>query len=189
MKKILIFLILGVLSIGIAWHDAQATSIIAMSDDAMADAAEVIVQGTIVKVEPFQYDARTILTKVTTQVEDYLKAPDGTEQDGTYVFYTRGGQLGDVVQTVSGEFQAVEGKAVIVFLERIKKYGGLPMVLGLKTGAYWIEDAPEVDGRSERMTRERFARACGAVKPERVPLKDVRARIQKRVQKKQGGMK
>lgn len=180
MKNLLIALFLTLLPLEFALiGEAHATTIVALSDDELVDEAGAIVHGTIVETESIQYDAKTILTKVTLKVESYLKKPEGSTQEQTFVFYTRGGSIGDIVQRVSGEFRAIVGAEVIVFLEKIKKYGDLWMVLGLRTGAYWIEN--DAESASEKMTRERFSLACGKAKPQRVSLKTVRERIIRRV--------
>ena len=180
MRRLIIAMFLTLSPMCAAWlNEAHATTIMALSDEELIDKAEVIVHGTIVRVESFQYDTHTILTKVTLRVEEFFKTPDGISEGTEFDFYTRGGTLGDMVQTVSGEFRAVEGAEVIVFLEKIRKYNGLWMVLGLKTGAYWIENSN--DSAPEKMTRERFSLACGKVKPESVPLKSIRERIIRRV--------
>ena len=182
MKNLLIAMVLILLPMGFAFiQEAHATTIVALSDDELVDEAGAIVHGTIIQTEPIQYDARTILTKVTLRVESYLKMPEGSTEEQEFVFYTRGGSIGDIVQTVSGEFRAVEGAEVIVFLEKIKKYGDLWMVLGLRTGAYWVEKTNDSDSNTEKMVRERSPMACGPVKPQRVPLKAIRERIVRRV--------
>ena len=173
MKRLILILLLGLLPMGCLWmSDAEATTIVALSDEELIDESGAIVHGTIVKTEPFYFDARTILTKVTLRVDEFLKVPEGTGEEAEFVFYTRGGAVGDVIQTVSGEFRAVEGDEVIVFLEKIKKFGGLWMVLGLKTGAYRIESGE---------TRERNPMACGPVHMPKVPVREVRDRIRRRV--------
>ncbi len=168
-------------------QSAHATTLAALSDEELVDGAGAIVHGTIIQKESIQYDARTILTKVTLRVEEYLKLPEGSSEGQEFVFYTRGGEIGDVVQTVAGEFIAVEGAEVIVFLEKIKKYGDLWMVLGLRTGAYSVEKMEESDAQAEKMVFERKPLACGPVKPQRVALKDIRERIVRRVAKSRPG--
>ncbi|MBO4351777.1 MAG: hypothetical protein J6A01_12660 [Proteobacteria bacterium] len=188
MKKLFIATLLVLVPLGFfSIHPVHATTLAALSDEDLIDKSGAIVHGTIIQKESIQYDARTILTKVTLRVEEYLKKPEGSTEDSEFVFYTRGGVIGDVVQTVAGEFRAVEGAEVIVFLEKIKKYGDLWMVLGLRTGAYWVEKADEADAHAEKMVLERSPIACGPVKPQKVALREVRERIIRRVAKSRPG--
>lgn len=118
---------------------AQATSVISLGDEKLARDADFILHATILETESFYYDAHTILTRVTVRVHEYLKTPDADRSE-TFVFYTRGGQFGDVVQTVHGEFLPEKGREIVVFLEKIRKYGGLPMVFGLTQGAFVVDN-------------------------------------------------
>lgn len=115
--------------------EALASTVMALSDEQLVEMSDDIIHLTILKTEGIQFNETTILTKVTAVVQESYKnssIPTGSE----YVFYSRGGSYEDFSQTVSGEFIPKEGMEVVVFLEKIKRYGNVPMVLGMTQGAF-----------------------------------------------------
>ena len=128
---------------------ASATSVIELTDDQFVSLSSEIVHGRIQSVESFAYSEQVILTRVTLEVQTWLKPADKT--DDVFVFYTRGGTVGDKSQTIPGEVEPVVGDEVVVFLERIPRYQNYPMVLGLKQGAYYAE--ADAAGRQKRMAQ------------------------------------
>ena len=115
----------------------QATTVVSLSDESLAAMADYIVHGVIASVEPVRVD-QTILTRVTLRVEHWLK-PGNTDEPAVFVFYTRGGVVGDTAVTIPGEMQPVIGTEVVVFLERIHRFNDVPMLLGLLQGAFFVE--------------------------------------------------
>ena len=126
---------------------ASATSVIELTDDQFVSLSSEIVHGTIQSVESFEYSDSIVLTRVTLEVKTWLKPAD--KADSVFIFYTRGGTVGEKSQTIPGEVVPVVGDEVVVFLERIPRYQNLPMVLGLKQGAFYAE--PAVAGSKKRM--------------------------------------
>lgn len=156
-KFILIACFLTIFSCGmlIDASPVLATSVISLSDEQLAANSDYILHATILKAEPFEYNDHIILTRVTVRVHEYLKTPDNDKPE-VFEFYTRGGAIGDITQTVLGEFVPVSGAEVVVFLEKIRKYDGRPMVLGLTQGAFVVEHQPMT--RSDRKPAHRILR-------------------------------
>ena len=123
-------------------NEAFATSVIELSDAQLVEMSSEIVHGTVLEVQSVQ-SGNQILSRVTLEVTTWLKPVDQTSK--RFDFYLRGGQLGDFRQVVSGEMTVHVGEEVVVFLERIPKYGNLPMPLGLQQAAFYVEPNPEAD--------------------------------------------
>lgn len=138
MRSIILSLFLGITVALLSVTPAQATSVAALSDAQLVEFSDVIAHVTILSAEPFRFDENTILTRVTAQVRECLKSCD----DETIVFYTRGGSLEDTTQVFPGEFRPAQGNEIVVFLEKIARYGDKLMVLGLEQGAFSIVPAP-----------------------------------------------
>lgn len=135
---------------------AQATSVVSLSDAQLLDYSDYIVHATILGTESFRYDEKTIITRVTVDVHAYLKAPDGAVEGERFEFYIRGGSVDDVQQMVPGEFEPVVGTEGIYFLEKIRRFDGLPFVLGLTQGVFVVDSLPM--SRSDRKISKAFHR-------------------------------
>ncbi len=135
---------------------AQATSVVSLSDAQLVDYSDYIVHATIVRTEAVLYDDNTIITRVTVQVHGYLKAPDGASRAEQFEFYTRGGSVGDVQQMVPGEYEPAVGTEGIFFLEKIRRFAGLPFVLGLTQGVFAADKIPVT--RTDRKVSKSFHR-------------------------------
>ena len=116
---------------------AQATTVVALSDDNLTSMASHIVHGVIESVEPVHVSDAVILTRVSLRVKTWLKSDGDTPE--TFEFYTRGGTIGEITQTIPGDMQPVTGTEVVVFLERIPRFNNVPMLLGLLQGAFFVE--------------------------------------------------
>lgn len=132
----LLFIFTAVLMFPLSAH---ATSVATLTDAQLVQFSDTIAHVTILSAEPFRFDENTILTRVTAQVRECIKSCDDS---GTIVFYTRGGSLDDMTQVFPGEFKAAEGSEIVVFLEKIGRYEGRLMVLGLEQGAFRIVPVP-----------------------------------------------
>ena len=131
-------------------HSACATSVIELSDDQLVSMSSEIVHGEISAIEAVQISDSTILTRVTLEVKTWLKPSAST--NSTFEFYTRGGTIGQITQSVPGEMQPQIGDEVVVFLERIPRYDNKPMLLGLKQGAFYAVENPS--GPSKRIIQK-----------------------------------
>ena len=116
---------------------ALATTVISLSDESLTNLSDYIVHGVIESVEPVQISDKQILTRVSLSVKNWLKTSD--EKTDTFVFYTRGGKIGDIVVTVPGEMQPIVSTEVVVFLEKVPRFDDVPMLLGLLQGAFFVE--------------------------------------------------
>ncbi len=116
---------------------AQATTVVSLSDESLTDLSDYIVHGVIESVEPVQVSDKMILTRVSLSVKHWLKSSDGRPE--TFVFYTRGGKIGDIAVSVPGEMQPAVGTEVVVFLEKVPRFDNVPMLLGLLQGAFFVE--------------------------------------------------
>lgn len=116
---------------------AFATAVMALGDDQLTAAADAICYASVVAVHTVAFDDHTLLTAVNVEVIEWLKS-DSDHPPKSYTFYTRGGSANGFAQTVSGEARFYEGQKVVVFLQKIKKYRNLPMVLGLSQGAFYV---------------------------------------------------
>ena len=137
MKWLYIVMISLVALLAIPVSQVQATTVVSLSDESLTEMADYIVHGVIESVEPMQVH-NTILTRVSLRVQHWLK-PQNADVPEIFVFYTRGGTIGDMSVTIPGELKPVAGTEVVVFLERIRKYNDVPMLLGLLQGAFFVE--------------------------------------------------
>jgi|GEM_PF-4489743 len=140
---------------------AEASTVVELSPQARVDLASVIVYGRIVDltvIEPTEA-MPFAMTQYTLSVIECLK---GCEAQETITFLTRGGPFADAVQIVTGEAVLAEGETVVVFLERVKRYGNALLPLGLAQGAYVVEAEKEsLAGRPRRLRRAPEARTPG----------------------------
>lgn len=135
-RLIILAILLSVFSCFVSTHSAQATTVASLSDSQLVSYSDYIVHATILRIDPIQFDENTIITRVTVKVHRYLKVPAGDVQPEQFEFYTRGGVVGDVHQMVPGEYEPEVGTEGMFFLERIRRFQGLPFVLGLTQGVF-----------------------------------------------------
>jgi len=140
---------------------ADASTVIELSPQARVDLASVIAYGRIVDrtiIEPTE-TMPFAMTQYTLSVIECLKGCEGQE---TITFMTRGGPFADTVQIVTGEAVLAEDETVVVFLERVKRYGNALLPLGLAQGAYVVEAEKEgLASRPRRLRRAPEARTPG----------------------------
>ncbi|OJH39674.1 hypothetical protein [Cystobacter ferrugineus] len=111
---------------------ASATTMLRMDLPELSHSADVIVHGTVRRVESrWSGDRRLIVTDVEIQVTEALKGQAG----GTVLVTQSGGQVGDIGQTVSGLASFSPNEEVVVFLER---RGSAFHVSGLAQGKYKV---------------------------------------------------
>ena len=129
-------LALGALLVAVAFP-AFATTVVALDVPAMSRAADSIVQGRVVRVEPkLSKDGRRITTHVTVEVLESLKA-GGAAATGTVEIVQPGGVVGDIGQKVHGTAHLQVGDEVVTFLERrgAKAY----QLVGMAQGCFRVE--------------------------------------------------
>lgn len=146
---------------------AHATTVIELTDFQLADMAEDIIHATVLgsHVERIQ-DSGLIVTAVTVQVHEWLKNQGDTPNICT--FYTRGGAMDGLIQTVDGDPSFQDGQEIVAFLERVPRYQNKPMLLGLAQGAFLIARQPvsRIDARTGiAISRMKIARTI----PARIP--------------------
>lgn len=113
---------------------ALGTTLIAMDVPALTRASELVVRGTVVRVEPrWTEDKRRIITDSEILVSEVLK---GNLTGKTVVVMQPGGVLGDVGQMVHGTAKFSLGDEVVVFLE---KRGERAFVVGLAQGRFLVD--------------------------------------------------
>jgi hypothetical protein len=119
---------------------AFATTLIAMDVPALAKAADVVVRGTVVRVEPrWTMDGARIVTDAEILVAQTYK---GNVTGKTVVAMQPGGVVGEVGQKVHGVATFSLGDEVVVFLER---RGDRFTVTGLAQGRLYVDrSGPEV---------------------------------------------
>ena len=135
---------------------ATATTVMALNDAEYVAYSDYIVHGHVENTATEQLPNGLIVTRVTLKVIEWFKTPeDWTTLPETMVFYTRGGQQGEFVQRVSGEFNAQIGDEIIVLLEKIPRYDMRPMLVGLSSGAFAIDNTPmtHTDGKRKLLHR------------------------------------
>jgi hypothetical protein len=94
---------------------ASATSMLKVDLPELASSAEVIVHGTVRRMESrWSADGRLIVTDVEIQVTESLKGQAGS----TLLVTQPGGSVGDIGQKVSGLASFSPNEEVVVFLER-----------------------------------------------------------------------
>lgn len=120
---------------------AFATAVMALGDDQLTASADAICYASVTDVRTVAFDDQILLTAVDVDVIEWLKG-GGDHPPQSYTFYTRGGSANGFAQTVAGEAQFAKNQTAVVFLQKIKKYNNLPMVLGLSQGAFYVS-APE----------------------------------------------
>ncbi len=121
-------------SVLIAAALASATTLIAMDVPALTRAADVVVRGSVVRVESrWTLDRRRIMTDSEILVSETLKG-DGLQK--TVVVMQPGGVVGEVGQQVHGVATFAVGEEVLVFLER---RGDRYFVTGLSQGRFVVD--------------------------------------------------
>jgi len=114
--------------------NALGTTLVAMDVPALTRASDLVVRGTVVRVEPrWTEDQRRIITDSEILVSEVLK---GNVTGKTVVAMQPGGVLGDVGQMVHGTAKFSLGDEVVVFLE---KRGDRAFVVGLAQGRFLVD--------------------------------------------------
>jgi len=128
---------------------ALATTLVAMDVPALTRAADLVVRGTVVRVEPrWTSDKRRIITDSEILVSEVLK---GNVTGKTIVAMQPGGVVGDIGQLVHGAATFALGEEVVVFLER---RGDRAFVVGMAQGRFVVDRAgatPMVRGGEEAL--------------------------------------
>ncbi len=113
---------------------ALATTLVAMDVPALTRASDLVVRGTVVRVESrWTLDHQRIVTDNEILVSETLK---GNQTGKTVVAMQPGGVVGDVGQLVHGTAKFALGDEVIVFLER---RGERAFVVGLAQGRFVVD--------------------------------------------------
>lgn len=113
---------------------ALATTLIAMDVPALTRASDLVVRGTVVRVEArWTNDGRRIITDNEILVAEVLK---GAVSKKTVVAMQPGGEVGDVGQLVHGVAKFNVGDEVVVFLEA---RGERAFVVGLAQGRFVVD--------------------------------------------------
>lgn len=137
------------LPLALVASSALATTLIAMDVPALTKASDLVVRGTVVRVEArWTADGRRIMTDNEILVSDVLK---GAQPGKTIVVMQPGGVVGDVGQQVHGVATFALGDEVVVFLER---RGDRATVVGLAQGRFFVDRSgpePLVRGGDEAL--------------------------------------
>lgn len=114
--------------------NALGTTLVAMDVPALTRASDLVVRGTVVRVEPrWTEDKRRIITDSEILISEVLK---GNVTGKTVVVMQPGGVLGEVGQMVHGTAKFSLGDEVVVFLE---KRGDRAFVVGLAQGRFLVD--------------------------------------------------
>lgn len=140
------WLVVAVLLVAFA---GSATTLIAMDVPALTRASDLVVRGTVMRVESrWTQDKSRIMTDSELVVSQVLK---GNLTSNTVVVMQPGGVVGDVGQLVHGVAKFNVGDEVVVFLE---KRGDRAFVVGLAQGRFLVDrsgDRPMVRGGEEEL--------------------------------------
>ena len=113
---------------------AGATTMLREEVTDLSRVSDVVVRGTVRRVESrWTQDRMRIVTEVEISVAETLKGKGGA----TVKILQPGGQVGDIVQKVSGLASFSQGEEVVVFLER--RPGERYMVAGMAQGKFRVE--------------------------------------------------
>jgi hypothetical protein len=114
---------------------SQATMVMKLSEEEMANQAGSIVTGTVTSIESkWDEDNKKIYTYITVSPNNVIKG-EGVSQE--IVIKQPGGQVGDIVMEVHGISVFEEGENVFLFLKEGRK--GLHRTIGLSQGKFSIE--------------------------------------------------
>lgn len=137
------------LPLGLLASSALATTLIAMDVPALTRTSDLVVRGTVVRVESrWTADGRRIMTDNEILVGEVLK---GSHAGKTIVAMQPGGTVGDVGQVVHGVATFALGDEVVVFLER---RGDRATVVGFAQGRFFVDRTgpePMVRGGEEEL--------------------------------------
>lgn len=119
---------------GVVAFSALATTLVAMDVPALTRSSDLVVRGTVVRVESrWTLDHQRIVTDNEILVSETLK---GNQVGKTVVAMQPGGVVGDVGQLVHGAAKFSLGDEVVVFLE---KRGDRAFVVGLAQGRFVVD--------------------------------------------------
>lgn len=124
-----------------AVSEAQASTVVALNDAQLVGMSDAICYATILGTQVETDENGRLVTRIDATVHEWLKRPDGfDENEGEILhFYTRGGKTATHAESIMGEAHFSTGEQAVLFLERVKKYGGRLMVLGLSQGAFFVD--------------------------------------------------
>lgn len=115
----------------------QATKIIHMNPEKLAEASTTVVRGTVVASDSFKNASGSkIFTETVITVDESYKGAPGSEVR----LLQLGGVVDGVQVTVHGSLQWIEGEEVVVFLEPYE--GGRYHVAGFSQGKFKVERDP-----------------------------------------------
>jgi X-X-X-Leu-X-X-Gly heptad repeat protein len=117
---------------------AAASIIMPLSDDALAQRADTIVLGTVLRTHTMQYPDGFVATQAEVQVYRGLR---GARQGQLLIVEVPGGKLANgLTAVVSGSPQLSPGQMIMVFLE---KHGDTHRPLGMSFGLLRVRHGPD----------------------------------------------
>lgn len=153
-----------------------ASVVVQLDGTQMAALSDVIVHGTVLRSQPVAFSDGRIMTAHVMQVSRWIRQDAETGASETFVFYTRGGQIGDRVTRVTGEAHVEPSDEVVVFLAaRSSDVDGVQerryFCVGMAQGAFVVL----TDENEKRVVRsdERIKRRAARMRRARASLKDV----------------
>ena len=122
--------------------EAQATKIIPMDPEKLAQVASTVVQGTVVGIESYWNASHSkVFTETIVAVEESFKGAPGSEVR----ILQLGGEVDGIRVTVHGALYWNQGEEVVLFLEPYQ--GDKYQVSGFSQGKFKVERDP-VSGRA-----------------------------------------
>ena len=135
------------------WTSAEASSVMPMALDTLADHSGQVIVGTVTTVRSYWADnPRRIESEITLAEVEYLKGKLPDSRD-TFSFIVPGGEVGEIRMTICCAPEFHVGERWILFL--LPAYRTFPVV-GLYQGAFLIQ--PDADG-IERVVYRRHGQA------------------------------
>ena len=149
----------------------QATMVMKLSEEDLANQAATIISGTVTSVKSEWNEERTkIFTYITITPNSSLKGDRPTQE---IVIEQPGGEVGDIGMFVEGTSVFEEGEDVLLFLERGRK--GFQRTLGLSQGKFSIESDPVTQRKILLKKRARLIRdSNGKIKRKAFTIKSDR---------------
>jgi len=161
---------------------AQASTIVRLSVEEMAEASQVVARGTCASVEShWTDDHEQILTYVTLTDVEVLKG----DAAGDIVFVQLGGRVGDDIMHVVGAPSFTVGEEMVVFLTRMTSAKALIVdtdlwLIGLSQGKWSVVRDPKTDRATAKLnlsgTHE--IKRPGRKFENQLPLERLKQRIQ-----------
>ena len=147
---------------------SQATMVMKLSEEDMANQAGTIVTGTVTSVKSEWNEERTkIFTYITITPSNFLKGDQPAQE---IVIVQPGGEVGDIGMLVDGTPVFEEGEEVLLFLNRGRK--GFHRTVGLSQGEFSIQSDPITQRKVLLKKRARLIReSSGKIKRETITIK------------------